>query len=101
MKSYEIQQKNQMVSDVINFCKDKKQRSGEVWIAVGFFDAVIGNEQWSIRASAIDGVVRTTSRLKLTGSPRYITYPQTRWGGEGRSWTVELKEFLEREILKE
>lgn len=101
IERYKREEKDQLIKDIIKYCREKKEKSVEDGIVTGFFNAIIGDELWDIHVSAIDNVVRTSAIVKPEGSNKRINYCQKKWGGDGKRWSTELREFLEREILKQ
>ncbi len=92
--------KEAFVKHVIDYCGWWKTSLNGRGLAIFAFELKIKNESWTFFASANPKSVSTRAILALD-SGAVIRYPNTEWGGGGKRWDADLREFLKREVMKE
>lgn len=94
-KEYEI--KSEFVKDFIKYCRAMFQhcKNTEAKSIMHRKTINICGEEWKFEIIATQTTISTTAAFNGK-----TDYPLTKWGGDGVRWDSELREFLNREILK-
>lgn len=61
----------------------------------------IENEIWYIKVYVSSDYIKTLITLSFKDNDNRINYPLTNWKKGGIRWDTQLRQFFEREILKE
>ena len=98
MKS-EYYNKQEFVKDFITYCRAVKRAHNASHARQTYYcNKFIGvcGESWKFGFYISSDTVATDATLLSCGTQ----YPKTKWGGFGRRWDTELREFLSREVNK-
>ena len=88
--------KDKIIKELIKKCR-QMLRNGRDGTNTGFFS--VGDEMWEYTIRCIKNKIVTDFTLYWTDGIK-IQYPRTEWGNYGVRWDSDLREFLNREILK-
>lgn len=93
----EYENKSEFVRDFIKYCRAVFQycKNIEAKSVMNRKTFNVCEEEWKFEITVTQTTISTTAILNGK-----TNYPLTKWGGDGMRWDSELREFLNREILK-
>lgn len=93
--------KKNAISNILSMCRSKKQGHNVGDPMVGAkYEFNLKNENWDVTI-VITSDNRVNTQFNRRSGKFYTQYPWTAWGGHGKRWDSELKEFMQREFEKE
>lgn len=93
--------KKNAISNILSMCRSQRQSHNVGDSLVLFnYECDLKDEHWDVTI-AITSDNRVHTQFNRRSGKFFTQYPWTTWGGYGKRWDSELKEFMQREFLKE